>query len=217
MKYRLGDFTFDGDARQLLRHGAEVHLSRKAFELLSALVLARPLALSKSDLHAVLWPDTFVSDANLAMVVAELRKALDDDARTPRFVRTVQRYGYAFHGAAIEMPPGRRSASDPSGLWLIAPFRQIPLVAGENIVGREPGAQVWLDLPGVSRRHARIVVDGVRVTLEDLNSKNGTRLRGAAVTTTRVLADGDDIRFGSTTLTFRSWAAGDVTRTEHDA
>src|SRR5262245_3995756 len=93
----------DVGTRQLLEADREVHLSPKAFDLLAALLGARPRALSKAELHALLWPDTFVSEANLAVLVAEIRDAIDDDARTPRFVRTVQRYGYAFHGKAREL------------------------------------------------------------------------------------------------------------------
>src|SRR5262249_11878599 len=152
------ELTLDEGARQLRRGEQEVHLSRKGFDLLAALLHARPRALSKTELHARLWPDTFVSDANLAMLVAEIRSAIDDDARAPRFVRTVQRYGYAFHGEANELPvgPGAEAAATQSKYWLIAPLRQIPLVAGANLVGRDPGVQVWLDSTGVSRQHALI-------------------------------------------------------------
>jgi DNA-binding winged helix-turn-helix (wHTH) protein len=217
VKIRFGDLTLDEDARQLLRGNAEIHVSPKAFELLSALLRARPRALSKAELHGVLWPDTFVSDANLAMLVAEIRSAIDDDARAPRFVRTVQRFGYAFHGDATEVAGGR--GSEPGSnlkYWLIAPLRQIPLVAGENLVGRDPGVQVWLDSTGISRQHARITVDGDRITLEDLKSKNGTRVCGHLVTGPVPLADGDEIRFGSIAVTFRIWTGGEMTRTEHD-
>jgi DNA-binding winged helix-turn-helix (wHTH) protein len=104
LKLRFDDFTLDDDTRQLLRPDREVHLSPKAFDLLAMLLAARPRALPKAVLHTGLWPDTFVSEANLAMLVAEIRSALGDDARTPRFVRTVQRYGYAFHGTRFTAP-----------------------------------------------------------------------------------------------------------------
>jgi DNA-binding winged helix-turn-helix (wHTH) protein len=218
VKLRFGDLTLDEDTRQLLRGGREVHLSRKGFDLLSALLRARPRALSKADLHELLWPKTFVTDANLAMLVAEVRRAIGDDPRTPRFVRTVQRYGYAFHGDANELPGARASeaGAKSSKYWLIAPLRQIPLVAGENLVGRDPRVQVWLDSTGVSREHARITVDDDQVTLVDLKSKNGTRVRGDLVTAAVPLADGDEIRFGSFAVTFRIWAGGEATRTEPD-
>ena len=215
MRYRFGQFAIDEDTRQLVEGDREVHISRKAFDLLAALLRARPRALSKAELHALLWPDTFVSDANLAMLVAEIREAIDDDARAPRFVRTVQRYGYAFHGSATTEPSGPGTSAQFM-YWLVAPLRQIPLTAGENVVGRDPNLQVWLDSASVSRHHARITIDGTRVTVEDLNSKNGTRVRGNEITAPFKLADGDEIRFGSIAVTFRVWAGGEVTKTEPD-
>jgi pSer/pThr/pTyr-binding forkhead associated (FHA) protein len=132
-------------------------------------------------------------------------------------VRTVQRYGYAFHGQASELPtqPVAEAAATQSNYWLIAPLRQIPLVAGANLVGRDPAVQVWLDSTGVSRQHARIIVDGERATVEDLKSKNGTRVGGQLLTTPVALADGDEIRFGSVAVTFRRFA-GEPTKTELD-
>ena len=215
MRYRFGGFAIDEDARQLVERDREVHLSPKAFDLLVALLRARPRALSKAELHALLWPDTFVSDANLAMLVAEIREAIDDDARAPRFVRTVQRYGYAFHGSATTEQSGA-GTSGQFMYWLVAPLRQIPLTAGENVVGRDPNLQVWLDSTSVSRHHARITIEGDGVTLEDLNSKNGTRVRGREITAPFKLADGDEIRFGSIAVTFRVWAGGETTKTESD-
>ena len=87
MKLLLDDVSFDSDARQVSRGGVEVHLSPKAFDLLHVLVDARPRVLTKQDLHKRLWPDTFVSDTNLASLIAEIREALGDDARQPRFIR----------------------------------------------------------------------------------------------------------------------------------
>ena len=217
MTCRFGDFTIDEGTRQLLQGDREVHLSRKAFDLLAALLRARPRALAKAELHALLWPDTFVSEANLAMLVAEIRDAIDDDARAPRFVRTVQRYGYAFHGDATDLSGSGRSETRATfKYWLLAALRQIPLTDGENVVGRDPRLQVWLDSTSVSRRHARITIDGDRVTLEDLNSKNGTRVRGSQIAAPLTLADGDEIRFGSIAVTFRIWGGGGPTKTEPD-
>jgi hypothetical protein len=48
------------------------------------------------------------------------------------------------------------------------------LTGGENVIGRDPDVSVRIEAPGVSRRHARILAEGGRFTLEDLGSKNGT-------------------------------------------
>lgn len=91
---------FDADTREVFRAGKPVHVSPKAFALLEALIERRPKAISKDELHKLLWPDTFVSDANLPNLVAELRETLGDDAHESRIIRTVPRFGYAFHADA---------------------------------------------------------------------------------------------------------------------
>src|SRR5919106_4205744 len=109
----FGPFTLDLDSRQLTSAGREIHLEPKAFELLSALVLERPKALSKADLQERLWPGTFVTEANLSNLVGEIRAALSDPARAPKFVRTAHGFGYAFCGDAeqstdpVETAPAR--------------------------------------------------------------------------------------------------------------
>src|SRR5206468_3913348 len=100
-------------------------------------------ALAKAELHRHLWPKTFVSDASLAMLVAEIRAALGESARHPRCVRTVHRHGYAFqadvrNSTADEQITGAMPARDGgAAYWLITSTRQIPLTRGENIVGRD--------------------------------------------------------------------------------
>jgi DNA-binding winged helix-turn-helix (wHTH) protein len=207
VRLQFGEFIVDDEARQLLRKGVAIHLSPKAFDLLVTLVRERPRALRKEDLHARLWPKTFVSDASLAMLVAEVRAALGETARQPKSVRTVHRHGYAFQADAREL------ATPSAGFWLVTDSRQIPLADGDNIVGRDPKMRVWLDSPSVSRQHACIRINGDRATLEDLGSKNGTRAGDARVTAITPLADGDELRFGSVSASFRAWSV-DPTRTE---
>src|SRR5581483_6980592 len=99
MPVHFGDFTLDESRRQLLRGAEPIHLSPKAFQLLSILVQESPRAVSKSDLQERLWPDTFVTEGNLSSAVAELRSALGDDRREPRFIRTLYGFGYSFAAA----------------------------------------------------------------------------------------------------------------------
>jgi pSer/pThr/pTyr-binding forkhead associated (FHA) protein len=89
-------------------------------------------------------------------------------------------------------------------LWLILEQRPIPLMSGVNVIGRAPDAAIQIDSPGLSRYHARVHVAGSEVTLEDAGSKNGTLLNGTRITTAAPLADGDEIRLGAVTLTFRA-------------
>ena len=104
MRLLFGDCTFDSEARTLIRGGEAVRLSGKAFQLLEVLLAARPNPVEKGELYAKLWPDTFVSEANLASLIKEIRNAIGDDARAPKFVRTAHRFGYAFSGPVTETP-----------------------------------------------------------------------------------------------------------------
>jgi DNA-binding winged helix-turn-helix (wHTH) protein len=202
VKLCFEDFILDADTRQLLRENQEVRVSPRAFELLKMLIDERPRAVAKRALMERLWPDTYVAETNLASLVAEIREATGDRADAPRFTRTVHRFGYAFCATVTESAP-RDAGPPPLGSWLMCEGRQIQLREGENIIGREPDAVVWLDSSTISRRHARIYIAGSRATLEDLGSKNGTQLRGTRLTMPIELADGDEIRFGSVGVTFR--------------
>src|SRR5262245_8500314 len=98
MEIRFGECTLDDLSRQLRRRSQAVELSAKADELLYLLIAARPRALSKSEMLAQLWPDTFVVEGNLSNLIAEVRTAIGDNAREPLFIRTVHGFGYAFSG-----------------------------------------------------------------------------------------------------------------------
>ena len=103
MSTRFGDFVFDEDTRELRRGGEVVGLSPKAFELLRHLLSQRPRAVSKEDLHALVWPDTNVTEASLASAASDLRAALGDRRGRPQFIRTVHGFGYSFCGQAEEV------------------------------------------------------------------------------------------------------------------
>src|SRR5919106_4209265 len=198
MRVRFSPYILDLESRQLFRGDDIVHLSPKAFELLSVLVSHRPKALSKSDLQERLWPGTFVVEKNLTNLVTEIRAALGDDASDPVFVRTVHRFGYAFHA-----PPAGPSGVDRRRARLAARFRIVwaggraALADGDHVIGRDPDLELFLDSASVSRHHARLSIAGDRATIEDLGSKNGTFVGDRRVTSTTILGDGDVITVGS--------------------
>jgi DNA-binding winged helix-turn-helix (wHTH) protein len=201
MRLRFGEFVFDEAARELTRGGSRVELSPKAFELLAALLSERPRAFSRGELNDRLWPGMAVGYTSLAGIVAELRKALDDDRHEPRFLRTVHRFGYAFSGEASDEPAGARASYRCALSW---GGREIGLAEGENVIGRDEGCAVRIDSPRVSRRHTCIRVRGSEASIEDLGSKNGTFLRGRRLVGVADLEDGDEIGIGGARLTFRA-------------
>ena len=215
MRCRFGRFTIDPDTRQLLCDGAEIHLSPKAFDVLWALVQHRPKVIEKTELYAQIWPDTHVVDANLNVLIGEIRRAIGDKPQKAEFIRTVHGVGYAFSGAAVNV---QEAPAAPRALlcWVVWKGRTFPLSEGDNVIGRDPGCSVWLDAPGVSRRHARIRIDSSnrRVALDDLGSTNGTLVRRSRIHGTIALNDGDPITVGTVDLIIRLWSPDKVPETK---
>jgi DNA-binding winged helix-turn-helix (wHTH) protein len=205
---RFGPCELDAARRQLLREGREVHLTPKAFDLLTLLVDAAPRVVKKLELHERLWPNGIVSDAMLVGLVKEIRRALDDRDKNAPLIRTVHRVGYAL-AAAVARGPRPSSVSR----WLIAGERRMVLVDGDNVIGRDPEVNVQLDYATVSRRHARIVVTGTRTMLEDLGSKNGTTIGGEKLAAAVELRNGDRFACGQVLLVYRESQAGLPTAT----
>jgi DNA-binding winged helix-turn-helix (wHTH) protein len=205
---RFGGFVLDSEMRQLSASGAEVHLSPKAFDLLCALVGSRPNVISKGELFSQIWPDTFVVDANLNVLVGEIRRAIGDDARTPAFIKTAHGVGYSFCGTATDLDAPVTSSSGDVRWWLSWNHRTFRLSEGDNIIGRDPRCDVWLDHDGISRRHARIRIatPPQPVVVEDLQSTNGTFVGRDRVVAPRPLADKDVIKLGSVAVQFREWS-----------
>ena|SRR6516164_7370347 len=94
--YLFPPFRLDPANQQLWREDAEVRLRRKTFEVLRHLIENRAQLVTKAALLDAVWPEVAVSDSMPALCVTELRKALGDDAATPRFVETVHGRGYRF-------------------------------------------------------------------------------------------------------------------------
>lgn len=205
MPRRFGDCVFDSETRQLLRAGCPVRLSPKAYGLLELLLHRAPRAVSKREIQDILWPQTFVAESSLTNIVAELRAAVGDQARKPTLLRTVHGFGYAFFGEVTE---GSRSREEEafSPFCLTRGKKRFRLVEGQNIVGRNPDADVWIDHDSVSRRHARISVLSGKAILEDLQSRNGTFVRGRRIESPVELGDGDIVGFGPVTFTFETLA-----------
>jgi DNA-binding winged helix-turn-helix (wHTH) protein len=215
MRLRFSEFVFDADSRRLTRGGVIVHLEPKAFELLELLLERRPAAVAKSAIRDRLWPRTFVSESSLTTLAAQLRKALGEE---DRLIRTVHGFGYAFDGevATLDAPTPTPPAAPGTavGPCLVWQDQAFALAEGESVLGRDPAAQILVDVPGVSRRHARIVVTGSEAVVEDLGSKNGTFVGDRHVVGPTPLADRDRVRLGHTVLVFRCARVPGSTETE---
>ena len=204
MTFRFGACVLDTETRELRREGRLVRVSPKALELLQALLESRPRPLAKADLRQRLWPSTYVHEANLANLVAEVRSAIGDDARKPRFVRTVHTLGYAFSGPASEGEATPGSGGPHPFVYRLAGEAGAATVGeGTHVLGRHPGSPVAITSSSVSRRHARLRIEAGAAVLEDLGSRNGTFVRGERLTGPARLADGDEFWLGAVRLSFQ--------------
>ncbi len=195
MRYEFEQCLIDTAAREVILDGAGREVTPKAFDLLCLLLEARPRVVAKAELMQALWPDTFVQEANLPVLIRELRLAIGDvDASR---IKTHHRVGYAFTGDVREVrSAGGRRYAVPYTCFLALPDRQVELAEGANTVGRLSDCDVHVNDPSVSRRHARIVVGDGIARLEDLESKNGTKIAGKPVVGVTPLSAGDVVTFG---------------------
>ena len=212
MPLRFGPFTLDLDQRRLLSSGRDIPLTPKAFELLRLLIEQRPRAISKDDIIQTVWKDTFVTENNVATTIRDLREALADDARTPRYIRTSYAYGYAFV-ADVSSDPARAMEDGSSNWRLIYAQRELLVKPGENIVGRTGTDVLAIDSVTVSRHHARLTLEGARLFCEDLGSKNGTWVQSQPANTRLEVHDGAELRFGSAVVIARIVSEAQTTQT----
>lgn len=152
MTYRFGRFSLNSDTRQLLADEGEVHLSPKAFALLLLLLEQRSRALSKAELQDRLWPSTFIGETNLATLVAEVRRALDDSAHDSAYVRTVHRFGYRFVATLAEAPgtPDRGAR-----MYVRTADQQFTLQVTRTSCARQRAATDRSSAPGINREATR--------------------------------------------------------------
>ena len=95
-RYRFANFTLSPRRRLLLRGGRELPLIPRYFDLLVFLIERRHEAVHRREIFDRVWNDVVVSDSALSQAIRTLRRALEDDSREPRFIRTVSRHGYQF-------------------------------------------------------------------------------------------------------------------------
>jgi DNA-binding winged helix-turn-helix (wHTH) protein len=100
-RLRFDAFELDESNALLLRNGKAVTLAPKPFGVLCALARRPGSLLTKHALLDDVWGHQFVTDSVLKTAVSEVRAALDDDPKQPRYIETVSRRGYRFIAATI--------------------------------------------------------------------------------------------------------------------
>src|ERR1044071_2051100 len=110
--YEFDSFLLNETERLLLFHGQAIPLTPKAFELLIVFVNNAEIVLTKEELMERVWPDAFVEEANLAVTISMLRKALGETPDGGQYIETLPRRGYRF-AAQVKESWGERSQSKP--------------------------------------------------------------------------------------------------------
>jgi TolB-like protein/tetratricopeptide (TPR) repeat protein len=181
----------------------EVHLTPKALALLSFMAGRPGEVIAKQELFGAVWPDVAVGDAALVTCIQELRKALGDDARRPRYVETVHRRGYRFVG---KIAPGGTPVAESMPALALPDKPSIAVLPFDNMSG-DPEQEYFTDgmsedlITGLARIHWLFVIArnstfayknraidvkqvarelGVRYVLEGSVRRAGTRLRISA-------------------------------------
>lgn len=138
--FRFNGFELDTARFQLRRAGRPVALEPKAFELLRFLVTNRDRLVTRDEILDVLWAGTFVTPNALTRVVAQLRRALGDEAQEARYIETVPRRGYRFIAPVVvdETPHSspERTPAAGSPASAVLPSSSPPAAASALDAGR---------------------------------------------------------------------------------
>jgi Tol biopolymer transport system component/DNA-binding winged helix-turn-helix (wHTH) protein len=94
--YEFGDVRLDAARMVVTRAGAAVELEPKAFDVLRFLIEHRDRLVTKDELLDQVWRDTFVTPNVLTRAIAQIRRAIGDDAHESKYIETVAKRGYRF-------------------------------------------------------------------------------------------------------------------------
>src|SRR5215469_14223727 len=141
MEFVLGDRVLDVDRHELRRGGELIALEPQVFDLLVYLVRNRQRMVSKDDLLQAVWGGRIISGSTLTSRINAVRKAIGDDGRTQRLIRTVSRKGLRFVGTVRE----EYASTDPSRPALTLPDKpSIAVLPFANLTG-DPEQEYFAD------------------------------------------------------------------------
>lgn len=114
---RFGPFAIDPRTWLLTQDGRAIDLSPRLVEILGYIVARGGEIVTKDELLERFWPDVHVSDNSLTRAIADIRKAIGDEASEPRYLQTISRRGYRFVSGATGATGGT-GAVDPFQEWV---------------------------------------------------------------------------------------------------
>lgn len=137
---RCVDVEIDFRQECVRRGGVEQRLRQKTFQVLVYLIVHRERLVSKLELFDAIWSGVAVTEDTLVQSIVEIRKALGDDPRAPRFIRTVPKAGYRFVASIDEEPASATSVEYET-------VRHVEIELSEDDGERRPASRmrpVWM-------------------------------------------------------------------------
>jgi DNA-binding winged helix-turn-helix (wHTH) protein/tetratricopeptide (TPR) repeat protein len=137
-QFLFGPFRLDLANESLWRERKEIRLHPKAFALLRFLVERAGQTVSKETLLQAVWPKVYVTDAVLSVYIAEIRKALGDDPKEPKFIETMHRRGYRFIAAITPVPQPASTETAAASEATLKPMSReaATMIGSQPLVGR---------------------------------------------------------------------------------
>ena len=150
--YRIGDWTFDAHSGELRRGDKRRRLEHRAARTLQLLADADGAIVAQDRIIAEIWSGRSLSGNSVSVVISQLRRSLDDDARRPLLIETVPKRGYRLVGGSAQTASGGRSGRRRAiGLALLA----LVLLTG---------AAAWLRSEPIAAKPLLAVTDVVNQT-----------------------------------------------------
>jgi Tol biopolymer transport system component/DNA-binding winged helix-turn-helix (wHTH) protein len=173
--FRWDNFVLDADAYRLDKAGVAVPLEPKAFDLLTLMVQRPGHLFSKQEIFDAVWPDTAVTDHALTRVIAQLRRALGDEAREATYIETVPTRGYRW----IRPVEQTHAEVESSASSLAMPGNAIPAGSpGQAVADHKPDRR-WMPgamaLVGLAAAVVALLLWAQRSTLTSATGANGER------------------------------------------
>src|SRR6476646_8996626 len=162
-QYRFGSFAVYVETGELLKNQRRVHLQRRPFQILTALLEQAGRLVTREALRKRLWPtDTFVDfDNGLNTALSKLREALGDTAEKPRYIETLERRGYRFTATVEEF--GTNKASLLRELEVhrkhLEPDIVLLEIVGKVVYGPECQQIEWLTAELLQEGERKIIFD----------------------------------------------------------
>lgn len=176
-RVRFADFVLDSADERLVGPSGPVRIGNKAYRVLWALVGLNGRLLTKEELFETVWDGTVVSESALTSVIKELRRALGDDTKTPRFIESVYGRGYRFIApvSEVELPHDEVShveapVATDGDAGKSSPLRgRLPAIAGLVVATLAIGAWLAFHTPG--GRSVAVRIEPLRVAANDASAQ----------------------------------------------